>query len=588
MKNYNVFSYPDLFDDDLEKLSDTQLMEKLKELLFNIPSKCLVYHLAKINFELFRNPSLLTIQFGLLDFWLKGIDVRTKASLKERILKTAYQKSSDFLYFGKRYILDFYNFLFENYNDAEERKLTSDEILNTFKGYLIIVYLSNKKDEQTFENEEGFNLIESLQKITWPFIINQFECNKRPDHVAELIKFFASVKEIYLDEGLRNYLTEYMKLNGFKNISQLLYHGYSLFAIPEGIYQSDNYYNRLPIIQTKDRKLCLENISIDSEYYKIEPNKNIYYKFLKEKPLFELRENEHAILDVAFLKDKIYTGFIFDFYYQTTLKNDSYYPLFDKFKSEFLSKKVIEEVVFKKLLEKIFDRKNNVVYFDNKEKISVPDCFCRTGNIIYFIEFKDYLLNSKIYQTYSYEIITDAIDLKFIKGKSGIAQIKEQINNYINKTEEFPCDKDFSRTSESLVFYPIVVHTNFTFSLPGIQQYLNERLKVELDNINIPSNIIIQELVLINLDTFVLHYYNFIEDSTLLGNLIDKYLNDTKEDLRKFLSTPNSENYTVAYRSFDVEYEQKIKAHAIDYPPDFINVIRDITGVDESFFNSTY
>lgn len=588
MKHYNTFSYPDLFDDNIESLSAEELTVKLKELLTNIPSKPLIYHIAKVNFELFRNPSLLTIQFGLLDFWLKGIGVTTKARLKERILKTVYEKSFDFIFFGKRYILDFYNYLFENYNNVEERKLTPDEILNTFKAYLIIVYLSNKKDEKTFENKEHSDLTKGLQKITWAFIINQYECNNSPNHVAELIKFYACVNKIITDNHLKCYLTEYLNISEFENIKQLIKHGYLLFALPEQIYQTYDFYTRFPIIPTKHKALCLQNISINSEYYKIEPEKNVYYKFLKEKPLFELRENEYAILDVAFLKGKIYTGFIFDFYYQTSLKNDNYYPKFDKFKSEFLSKKVIEEVVFKRLFEKIFIQGNNVVYFDNKEKISVPDCFCRTNDRVYFFECKDYLLNSNIYQTYSYEEIKKAIDLKFIKDESGVAQIKKQIDNYINCINEFPCDKNFSRTSQNLILYPIVVHTNFTLSLPGIQQYLNEQLKIELATINIPSNIVIQDLTLVNLDTFVLHFYNFIEDSTLLATLIDKYLNDTKRDLQKFLHNPNPENYTAAYRSFDIEYSEKIKADAKDYPPDFINIICEITGVDENLFNSTF
>lgn len=588
MKHYNVFSFPDLFDDNLGNLSNDELTAKAKALLYNIPSKPLIYQIAKVNFELFRNPSLLTVQLGLLDFWLKGIDVTTKASLKKRILKTVYEKSFDFIFFGKRYILDFYNFLFENYNNVEERKLTPDEILNTFKAYLIIVYLSNKKDEKTFENKESPNLTESLQKLTWTFIINQYECNNSPNHVAELIKFYACVKEIFTDSRLNGYLKEYIKINGFENIKQLIRHGYLLFALPEQHYQTVDFYSRFPIIPTKHKALCLQNISINSEYYKIEPEKNVYYKFLKEKPLFELRENEYAILDVAFLKGKIYTGFIFDFYYQTSLKNDNYYPKFDKFKSEFLSKKVIEEVVFKRLFEKIFIQGNNVVYFDNKEKISVPDCFCRTNDRVYFFECKDYLLNSNIYQRYSYEEIKKAIDLKFIKDESGIAQIKKQIDNYINCINEFPCDKNFSRTSQNLIFYPIVVHTNFTLSLPGIQQYLNEQLKIELATINIPSNIVIQDLTLVNLDTFVLHFYNFIEDSTLLATLIDKYLNDTKRDLQKFLHNPYPENYTAAYRSFDIEYSEKIKADAKDYPPDFMDIICNITGVDENVFNSTF
>lgn len=287
MKHYNVFSYPDLFEDNLDSLSDEELTAKLKGLLNNIPSKPLIYQIAKINFALFFNPSDLVTQNQIFDYWLEGTHSINKNKLRERIDFYLLPSNPDFIFFGKRYILDFYNFLFENYNDTIERRLTKDEILNTFKGYSIIVYISNKKDKKTFDNEGGSNLVEDLQKLTWPFIINQFECNNNPNHIAELLKLYALLKKIYENNRLRCYLTEYMNTNGFTNISQLFKHSYLLYAYPEGILQSGDFYKQHPTIETKNKRRCLQNISIDSEYYKIYPKKNIYYKFLKEKPLFQ-------------------------------------------------------------------------------------------------------------------------------------------------------------------------------------------------------------------------------------------------------------------------------------------------------------
>ena len=475
MKHFNTISYPDLFEDNIENLSVSELTDKLKIYLQNIPSKPFIYHIAKINFELFKNPYQFNVQFELLNFWLKGIDSKIKEHLFKKINVIIKPKPSNCLLFGKRYILDFYNFLFENYNNLEERRLTPDEILNTFKAYLIIVYISNQKDYKTFENKENNDIIENLQKINWSHVINQYECNNNPNHIAELIKFYATVNEIFNDEKLNCYLKEYMKNNGFKSHLELLCYGYMLFHEPERIYQTVDFYKRIPITIVENEKLSLKNISLNPEYFNKESKNNVYYKSLKERPLFEVSENQYIILDVAFLKGKIYTGFIFDFYYKTSFNADKPNKFHD-FKSEFLSKKVIEEIVFKRIMENLFIQNKNVVYFDKKEKISVPDCFCRVENKVYFFECKDYLLNSKIYQTYSYEVIKEAIDKKFITDKSGINQIREQIYNYINLPNDFPCDKGFSRTSQNLVLYPIIVHTNFTLSLPGIQQYLNQHL----------------------------------------------------------------------------------------------------------------
>ncbi len=318
----------------------------------------------------------------------------------------------------------------------------------------------------------------------------------------------------------------------------------------------------------------LDNLSLNVEDFKKEISRNINFKLIREKPLFKVNETDYILFDRAFFSAAISTGFLFELYYTTSLHNDPIYPRFDRFKSE-VSKSVLEEKLFRGMIEKIFRSKSDVLYFEHNENISIPDCFLSMGGDIFFMEFKDYLLKGDIYQSYDYTAIKAAIDQKFTAPRKGIHQLKKQITNYINgkfKFAEFPKSK--------INLYPIIVHTNFMFSLPGVQQYLAHLLRGEI-GVDLPSNVILKELTLINLDTFFWHYENFRTDPESLTALIETYFANRNDDEQLFERSKTLENYLNAYRSFDMEYEQNLVHFKIPHANGFTQIIRDISGITQ-------
>lgn len=555
----------------------------LETLLAGIPTKPLLYCLCKINFELYFEPSNGDIQFQLLDYWLKGIDERGKAYINYKISAYIESHKERALFFGKRYILEFFNYLFENYNDLPERKLLPAEISNTFIAYLVITEQCNEKDKTLFPGDETKKSQEELEEASWPFLMNQFECNHTPVHETEILKLFTAIVFIQKEPVFKKYLDEYMVINGFTTIGHLVNSAIAVISNQKDNYDNNTFHNRYPILYATKKADRLENLSLDYQYFQKHISDNIYYKLLKDRPLIKLHDNDYSIIDFAFLKGKIYTGFLFDLYYKTSFKEDAAYPKFDKFKSQ-ISKHVVEENIFTKLLRHILINEGVVSYFEKNESISIPDCYFRVGSKIFFLEFKDYLLRGDIFQSYSYKDIKNAIDAKFVAGKSGIPQIKEQLSNLIKKKFTFDSDLDYDG---NLTIYPIIVHTNFALSCPGIQQYLNRQLMALLPRGTIPENIKLKELTLIDLNVFLLHFYNLKEQNNLLGDLIERYLANGKKRTDAFNKNGNLDpiSYSEAFQSFDMDYFSAFKKEAIPHQLGFLKILENITGISQEIMN---
>lgn len=574
MEDFIPLSYKHIFSGD---------RPSLESLLVGIPTKPLLYCLCKINFELYFEPSNGDIQFQLLDYWLKGFEQRSKAYIKYKV--SAYMESfkDRALFFGKRYILEFFNYLFEHYNDLPERKLLPSEISNTFIAYLVITEQCNEKDKALFPEDEKKKSLEELEEASWPFLMNQFECNHTPVHETEVLKLFSAIAFILKEGDFRKYLDEYMGLNGLPTIGHLVNSAIALITNQNNNYDNNTFQNRYPILYATKKADRLENLSLDYQYFQNNISENVYYKLFKERPLIKLHDNDYAIIDFAFLKCKIYTGFIFDLYYETSFKEDVNYPKFDKFKSQ-ISKHVLEENIFTKLLRNILTNEGVEPYFEANESISIPDCYFRVGNKIFFLEFKDYLLRGDIFQSYSYKDIKKAIDAKFVTGTSGIPQLKAQVNNLIGKKFTFDGNLDYN---DNLTIYPIIVHTNFAFSCPGIQQYLNRQLVAQLSDSVIPSNLEMKELILMDLNIFLLHFYNLKERNDLLADLIERYFSNARQRTDIFNKNDSLDpiSYSEAFQSFDIEYFSVFKKEAIPHQLGFLKILEDITGISQKAMN---
>jgi hypothetical protein len=97
----------------------------------------------------------------------------------------------------------------------------------------------------------------------------------------------------------------------------------------------------------------------------------------------------------------------------------------------------------------------------------------------------------------------------------------------------------------------------------------------------------LKELTLIDLNVFLLHFYNLKEQNNLLGDLIERYLANGKQRTDAFNKNGNLDliSYSEAFQSFDMEYFSVFKKEAIPHQLGFLKIAEDIAGISQKAMN---
>lgn len=163
-----------------------------------------------------------------------------------------------------------------------------------------------------------------------------------------------------------------------------------------------------------------------------------------------------------------------------------------------------------------------------------PDYYMRQGSNVFLFEFKDSTLNAKIKHSGEFKKIKKSVLEKFEETsdsqRKGIKQIINSIihiyNSLFNRPELDLYD------SENITIYPIIVHTDCSFEVEGINYILKERFKELLIEKNINNRHLIKDVVIINLDTLIalqdLFKCNKLELSTSINDYLNYSSNESK------------------------------------------------------------
>jgi hypothetical protein len=542
MLTYTTINYSDIYSGEKPEIGT---------ILDGINSKIIIVLMSMINSELYPNDTSAETQKRLTEFITKRFPQKEKDHLYQS-LKNFHDKSQgNSAIWGKRYILEFMKQIFQDYKYGESVETTPDEELRIFKAYLLICEKLNEKDRKELKNvidvlskDDPF----FFEKMVWPFVLNQFDTNNKVNPIFQFFKLLALLKYSINDAELFESWKQFIAFNGFEKLRTYLGSVYFLIKISQR-YAKDELLKVFSWINANEIPHHLLNLSFDIAEFKSDEKKSIDYKGLKEKPLFKSRENEFVILDIDYLNNKIYNGPLFDMYNQTNMAKNSRFKQFPDFKSH-ISTHVSENIIFKGIIEKLFLNKHTIVHFDDENINNTPDCYIRNGKKIFLIEFKDYLFPGKLVESYSFEKIKEHIDLKFIqndKGKNkGIYQIVEQLKILTNDRFEF--DKFDPR---NVIVYPIIVHTNFMYQMPGVNNYLNREFKAKLNEELPELNIQVGDLTVIDLESiFEFLNQNQIDLKKFEGYL-KRYNNILKNRSEQFIKQPHQDNFVRARASFD-------------------------------------
>jgi len=421
--------------------------------------------------------------------------------------------------------LKFYTLIFKNYNNLPCRDITNEEARKVYDAYLIINSLVNQKTNIIFLDKDSNQFKEHIEDVTIPNFIYQKDYSSTFDFSNQITRGILLFEYLESHPIYKNAIQDYYsekKVSGYLKIYRSLL--ILVFELGIGTRNRKQIANLEEFAKSNLVEInYINTLTINSNISTYQEDES--FSILRNHFLFKHNEYQFYILNVNFLIDQFYKAQVF------SLKN------FFKEKgvdNNFLSNKAkefMEEMYLPKIISACFPSYIN--YYNKNAKNSKGDELCdayfrNNNNNICLIEFKDVLLNAKIKNLQDKELLYDEFDIKFVNNQNGkpkgITQILNAINDIIKNNVIF----DTLPQYQIIEIYPVIVYTDFTFSVEGLNAIFKERFRKKIKNIEV-ENYNIHDITFINLSYFELHEDYLSKGILNIFDLIDNYHNHTSK-----------------------------------------------------------
>jgi hypothetical protein len=524
-----------------------------EEYVSNIPSKMLITIAITLNSELnapgeegYNQKRIFEILGKYFDH-----DQLLKVVGGYRLFSAKYKSIYQGDIFGRRYLIALI------LKELARNKITDPDDhpenveFNFFMAYLMTIDEVNDSDPKFTKHaveDNGEDLF--AYKLIWTPMIHQYQYNEHTDFPYELFKTACLLK--YALQHLRPYLQEFINKYGFATIGEYLFSFYQV-AMATVQTSDTSEFSKLIFINPKDNvdEGHLESQTINA----LAGQGNLSLPDIKKKPLYKEDTGKYMIIDFDIYLKKSYKGTYFDLRSLTSLANTYSY---DKYSST-VATNVLEKMVFKSILETMRSSKHQVFHFDDKSD-SVPDAYIRHNQTVFLIEFKGYLFPDEIPEKPSFESVKNYIDQRFIVNQQGHAKGISQLVNQIRllKERKLTFDKKYfpDLQAKRITVYPIICADEFYFTIPGMNEYLNDRFRQEVEGLE-DKRVTIKNVTIINLNR-LLHLH--LHDKTILDlqNSINQYWNIIKTRKSRLEKEISPDSFLRARSSFDEIYDQII------------------------------
>ncbi|MBL7760875.1 MAG: hypothetical protein JNK08_09280 [Sediminibacterium sp.] len=481
--------------------------------------------------------------------------------------------------FGHRYLIAMLLKEF-NRNAAFEFIDTSpQQEYNFLLAYFLIVDEVNLHDNFILANEKKHKgEPDFFYRILWTPQISQYQFNERVNVAFELFKLLSFSKYAYVN--YRAELKQYINSLNFSTIGQFLGSFYQV-AFTTLHYDKNVALSKLAyIIPTDADESHLTSLMINAILGRKE---TIKLADLKKFPLFRNTKNEYMVMDADMYNKKMYRGPFFDLLQKSDLKKKIN---FNKYSAE-LSKNMMESICFKSIMEAINISKHDCIHFDD-DTDTIPDCYFRKNNNILLVEFKAYLFPEAIPENPDFETIKKYIDQRFVEnsdGKSkGITQLINQI--VLLDQQKFDFDKHGNEAvrKRKAKVYPIICFDDFYFTMPGINDYLNNLFQSKLAETEL-SNVTVKPVTLISLESLF--------DFTLLKGvyqelfeLIDRYWEVITKRKKRNAETGTQDTFMASYMTFDEAYHKFYSSKKVRYKDSNQQRLNSILGQKHEYLDA--
>ncbi len=504
-------------------------IEDAEELIRDIPSVTLLNYLSGfcVNLYLYdNNEHTGKVQFMLVSSLLDKCDTAIQQTWVSQV-KMQSEKGFEPIMFWNYSNLLFYGLIFKTFNGLPSRDLTGDEAKKVFDAYLIINGIANNKIQIEEDTIKKAYEADKIEDVTMPNFIYQKDYTSSTDFSNQVTRGIAFFKYLENDHKYKDLVLEYYEsknVNGYLRLFKNLMVLFTEINIGNDLERrnqlanlqqySINYEVDLAYIET----LCINSEMID---YKEDES----FGTLRNKFLYKLNQFQYFILSVNFLLDQFYKAQIFSF--NTFLKSRG-------IKGEFLSEKgknFTEEIYLPMVLDNCFPHFERFYGAScvNSKKEELCDAYLRESNKIYLIEFKDVLLNASVKNSADKEKLFAELEKKFLANQANKPKGITQLLNAIKDIDDNSVSFDNSIPNCGLEIHPIIVYTDSTFGIEGVNKYFKEKFKNVIDSSGL-KNIVVNDVTFINLNYFEIHEDYFNKKHLDFFKVLLGYYEHTKED----------------------------------------------------------
>lgn len=537
-----AIGYKDIFE-DYENV-------KVEKLIEDIPTKNSLeitgFFMAQLHS--FEREKELQIEF--LKMWLGRLPVEVHLVISDFIKRTK-TSNSHYSFLDNSSILILTEKIINNANDLDKLPdLTPEQELKLFKAYLLCSQEWIDKQQTNFDKPKFNNEIDVIKTLL-PSQLPYQEVMELKDFRLQIIKSIYFFKFCEIHDEFKVYLNIFLGEYNLESWQKYLYNLLTLYIrkfeelkTPSALHVDDGFPEIINF---------LKDLSIDLNNYEIK----IDFLSLREKPVYQIDENNFLFLNLNFLVDKIYQGIQFDFA-RVLLKNGATFnKKLIKSTGDFIGifgNEFSENGLFYSIMNFAFEKSKYKRFSGEQMKPYIkaePDYYMRDNSKIYIFEFKNIFLSSDVKHSYDYATIVAEIFKKLVKNQQGSPKGVTQLVNTIQaiKDKKFKNFDDYD--FENVIIYPVIVYVDFSFNLAGINHILNKEFKRQLEEIDTKHHKYIKDLILIDLDSFI-KFQDLLRDGTLrINNCFNEYIELTK--------SPNIFNRISTFNMFIHNKTRKLK-----------------------------
>lgn len=489
--------------------------DKIEDLLANVPSKSAVEFVATL--ISWKNSQSITQHET--EIWIPWV-LQCEGDVKNPLGHYMYGESQEKYTFIDRYaLLSLLDKLLCHYND-ETRELGKKDYSGLLLSYLICC---DERLDFIKEQPSTDMSVTEFVRAYLPIVLKYNNVEADRDYRLQLILCYSLMMEFpKVNKKFERYADVFCKGNELTNPKEYLDH---LFMFNFDLMNAKQGACVMEINESDLRSISfIERFCLNPYNYK---HTEDFHEF-RECPVLKTGTRRYVFLFTKLFLDKAFTGLLFDM--ADTLKNlgvlkpnKAYADL-----KSFLGEEFSEKFLFYNIMRRCFERK--YVRFCGTELKSLieegePDYYMRKGNRVFVFECKDALLSNKNKLSGNYDEIIKGIEEKFVSKENAKPKGIVQLANVIeNKLSLILSNVDKSAPQGVKYVFPILVYFDDSFDTEGVNWHLNNRFKENISNRTISPDYVVKDLVMINIELFLMMENFFADDKLKLATLINSYI----------------------------------------------------------------